>query len=66
MRRLWTRITERIDAATLRERVFIFAALVALLVTLVDALLIGSEFDAQNRLRREIAQRQTESAALRD
>ena len=64
MKRLWKQYSERIDAATLRERVMMFAAAVVVAVALLDALLIEPELTKQRRLSREVAQRQTEIKAL--
>ena len=66
MKRAWRRIAERVDNATLRERVLIFGALAVLVVALMDALFIDTELAKQKRLAREIAQRQTETTALQD
>lgn len=54
------RYAERIDNATLRERVLIFAAAVLVLVFLGDALALRPLRDTQRRLSAEIAQRQGE------
>ncbi len=54
------RYLERIDNATLRERVLVFAAATLVLVFLGNALLLKPLRDAQRRLSGEIAQRQTE------
>jgi MSHA biogenesis protein MshJ len=57
---LLKRYAERIDAATLRERVMIFAAAALLLVFLVNAALIEPLRSKQKRLAAENAQRQEE------
>lgn len=54
------RYMERIDNATLRERVLVFAAATLVLVFLCNALLLKPLRDTQLRLSGEIAQRQTE------
>lgn len=54
------RYQERIDNATLRERVLVFAAATLVLVFLGNALLLKPLRDAQRRLSGDIAQRQTE------
>lgn len=64
MKRLWTQYAERIDAATLRERVMMFAAAVVVVVALLNALLIEPELTKQRRLSREVAQRQAEIKTL--
>lgn len=64
MRRLWDRYSERIDAMTLRERVFIFAAVTVGVVALLHTLLLDAELKNERRLSRSIAQRQAEMKAL--
>ena len=64
MKRLWDLYVERVDAASLRERVMIFAAAAVVLVALLNALLIEPELARQRRLSRELGQRQTEIKAL--
>jgi MSHA biogenesis protein MshJ len=64
MKRLWKQYIDRIDAATARERVMIFAAAVVVIVALLNALLIEPELAKQRRLARDIAQRQTEIKEL--
>lgn len=64
MKRLWKQYSERIDAATLRERVMMFAGAVVVTVALLNALLIEPEFVKQRRFSREVAQRQTEIRTL--
>lgn len=60
MRELLNRYAERIDNATLRERVLMFAAAVLVLLFLGDALALKPLRDAQRRLSAEITQRQAE------
>jgi MSHA biogenesis protein MshJ len=60
LRALLKRYAERIDGATLRERVLMFAAATLVLVFLGDALALKPLRDAQRRFSAEIAQRQTE------
>lgn len=64
MKKLWHRIAERVDAASLRERVFIFAAASAILVALVQSAFLQPEFATQRRVAAEVAQRQGETKAL--
>jgi MSHA biogenesis protein MshJ len=64
VKRLWKQYADRIDAATLRERVMIFAAAVVVIVALLNALLIDPQLVKQRRLSREVAQRQAEVKAL--
>ena len=64
MKQLWKRYADRIDAATLRERVMIFAAGVVVLVLLMNSLLIEPQVARQKRLSLEIAQREQSIQAL--
>ncbi|HEX2649836.1 MAG TPA: hypothetical protein VHN19_07840 [Burkholderiales bacterium] len=64
MKRLWKQYADRIDAATLRERVMVFAAAVVVLVLLMNSLLIEPQLARQKQLSREIAQRQQGIQAL--
>jgi MSHA biogenesis protein MshJ len=54
------RYADRIDGASLRERVLMFAAAALVLVFLADVLALRPLRDAQRRASAEIAQRQTE------
>jgi MSHA biogenesis protein MshJ len=60
MKALLKRYAERIDNATLRERVLLFAAATLVLVFLGNTLLLKPLRDTQRRLSAEIAQHQTE------
>lgn len=64
MKRLWKRYADRIDAASLRERIMIFAGALVVIVALLNELLIAPELAKQRRLSREVVQRQTEIKAL--
>lgn len=64
MKNLWKQYIDRVDAASLRERVMIFAAAVVVLVALLNALLIEPELVRQRRYSRDIAERQTEIKGL--
>ena len=64
MRQLWLRYADRIDAMTLRERVFLFGAVTIALVALLDTLLLDGEKKKERRLSATIAQRQAETKAL--
>lgn len=66
MKRLWQRYLEKMDGASLRERVLIFGAAALVLVALLNALLIEPQFAAQKRLSREVAQRQGEIKAIQE
>jgi MSHA biogenesis protein MshJ len=66
MNSAWTKLSARIDAATLRERVMIFGALAVLVLALADTLLFGPELARQKRFNRDIAQRQADIAGLQE
>ena len=66
MKRLWQQYSARMEAASLRERVFIFAAAAAVLIALLNAVLIEPEFAKQRRLSREVAQRQGELKGMQE
>ncbi len=60
------RLAERIDAATLRERALIFIALLVLVAAFMDTVFIDAQVTKEKRLRRDIAGRQAETAAVQD
>lgn len=64
MRNLWLRYSERIDALSLRERVLVFAAAVAVLLAPVYVFLIEEQSKAEQRLSDGIARRQAELKTL--
>lgn len=66
MKRLWQQYSARMEAASLRERVFIFAGAAAVLIALLNAVLIEPEFVKQRRLSREVAQRQGELKGMQE
>ena len=57
---------EKMDGASLRERVLIFAAAATLLIALLNFTLIEPELVKQRRLSREIAQRQGEIKGMQE
>jgi MSHA biogenesis protein MshJ len=57
---LFKRYAERIDNATLRERVLLFAAAALIVIFVVNATLIQPLRDTQRRLGADIAQKETE------
>lgn len=61
-----TRYLERIDAASLRERVLMFLALAMLLVLIVNSALIEPLRDRQRRLSTETNQRQGELSTIQN
>jgi MSHA biogenesis protein MshJ len=66
VKRLWLRYAERIDALSLRERVMVFSAAMAVLLALVHGLYIDSEVQRERRLTGALAQKQAESKTLQD
>ena len=64
MKQLWRRYAERVDAMTLRERVFIFGAATVVLVALLQTVLLDGEMKKERRLSAAITQRQAETKAL--
>jgi MSHA biogenesis protein MshJ len=64
LKQLWHRYAERIDAMTLRERVLIFGAVIAVLVALLQTALLDGEMKKERRLSAAIAQGQAEIKAL--
>jgi len=64
VKHLWKQYADRIDGASLRERVMIFAAAVVILVLLMNSLLIEPQLARQKQLARDIAQRQQSIQAL--
>lgn len=66
MKRLWLRYVEKMDGASLRERVMIFAASAAVLIALLNTLLIDPQLVKQRRLSREVAQRQGEMRTMQE
>ena len=66
MKRFWQRYVEKIDGASLRERVLIFAASATVLIALVNALMIEPQLVTQRRLSREVAQRQGEMRTMQE
>lgn len=66
MKRLWQRYVEKMDGASLRERVMVFAASAAVLVTLLNTLLIEPQLVKQRRQSGEIAARQGEMRTMQE
>lgn len=60
MRDVFKRYAERIDNATLRERVLLFAAAALIVIFVVNATLIQPLRDTQRRLGADIAQKEAE------
>ena len=66
MKRLWQQYSAKMEAASLRERVLIFAAAAAVLIGLLNFTLIEPELANQRRLSREVAQRQGEIKSMQE
>jgi MSHA biogenesis protein MshJ len=66
MKRLWQRYVEKMNGATLRERVMIFAASAAVLIALLNTLLIEPQLVTQRRLSSEVAKRQGEIRTMQE
>ena len=64
MKKLWQRYAQRIDAASLRERLMMFAAAALVLVTVLQSALIEPQLRERQRLTALQAQREAESAKL--
>lgn len=60
----WLMLANRIDAASLRERIMIFAAAALVLITLINSLLIAPLLAKQAQLTQEIVQSQKTTAQL--
>jgi MSHA biogenesis protein MshJ len=66
MKRVWQQYAARMEAASLRERVMVFAGVAVVLVALLNATLIEPELLKQRRLSSEVAQRQSDIGKLQD
>lgn len=66
IKRLWQQYSAKVDAASLRERVMIFAGAAVVLIALLNAVLIEPEFIKQRRLSREVAQNQGEIRKMQE
>jgi MSHA biogenesis protein MshJ len=66
MKRLWQQYAARMEAASLRERVMIFAAAAVVMIALLNAVLIEPELTKQRRMSREVAQRQDQIKSLQE
>jgi MSHA biogenesis protein MshJ len=64
MKQQWEMISAKLEAMSLRERVFIFAALAALLLALINMLLLEPLFARQKSLRSQLAQQQQMLSAV--
>jgi len=66
MKRFWKPYAAKMEAASLRERVMIFAGAAVVLIALLNALLIEPELAKQRRLSAEVAQRQGDIGKMQE
>lgn len=66
MKRLWQQYMAKMEAASLRERVMIFAGAAVVLIALLNATLIEPELVRQRRLSGEVALRQGEIKKMQE
>lgn len=66
MKPTWQRYAARIDAASLRERILVFAAGALAVIALLNFLLVEPSLAKQRRLSQEIRQRQVEIARIQE
>jgi MSHA biogenesis protein MshJ len=64
MKQYWQKFSTRIDALSLRERVIIFMLAAVVLLTLVNSLLLESQFAHQKQIAQQIQQEQSQIAGL--
>lgn len=64
MKEQWQKISLKIDALTLRERVMAFAGAAAVLITLVNMLLLDPLMSRQKQLTQQVQQEQQRIAAM--
>ncbi len=64
MKQSWQKLSARIDAMSLRERVLIFVMAAVVLVVLVNALLLDPQFAKQKQLSQRITAEQAQIAAI--
>ena len=64
IKQLWGKLSAKVDAITLRERVMIFAAAVFLLVSLVNAFLLDPMLLKQKKLSHDVVQQQEKMKEL--
>ncbi|MFY9316584.1 MAG: hypothetical protein WAO95_13615 [Burkholderiales bacterium] len=66
MKRLWLQYVTKMEAASLRERLMIFAAAAVAVIALASSVLIEPELAKQRRLSRDVEQRQGEIRKLQE
>jgi MSHA biogenesis protein MshJ len=64
MRQAWQRLADRVDALSLRERVWIFAAAMLLVVAFAYEFFIDAELTREKRMSASVAQQQSEMRRL--
>ncbi len=64
MKQSWQKLSARIDALGLRERVLIFVMAAVILVVLVNALLLDPQFARQKQMSQKIGAEQAQIAAI--
>ncbi|HEY8606819.1 MAG TPA: MSHA biogenesis protein MshJ [Noviherbaspirillum sp.] len=64
MKQYWERLSLKVDALSLRERVIIFVLAALVLLVLVNAFLLDPQYRAQKQLSDRIRDQQTQTAAL--
>lgn len=64
MKRLWQRYADRVDALSLRERIWVFGAAVLLVGVIAHELFLDPEFSRSKQLSTSLLQKQAESRAL--
>jgi MSHA biogenesis protein MshJ len=66
MKRLWLQYVTRMEAASLRERLMIFAAAAVAVIALASSVLVEPELAKQRRLSRDVEQRQGEIRKMQE
>ena len=66
MKRLWQQYVAKMEAASLRERVMIFAAAAVAMIALLSGVLVEPELAKQRRLSRDVEQRQGDIRKVQD
>ena len=64
LKQMWIKLSARIDALGLRERVMIFLMTVVVLITLFDTLILSPEFAKETALSQQITQDQSQIAGM--
>jgi MSHA biogenesis protein MshJ len=66
MKEYWTRIAERVDAASLRERAMIFSAAALLLVAALYSMLVAPELVRERAFSRDVARMRGETVSIQN